>query len=93
MPTRDIVEIGTSGKTLITGYFSKDLQWDNTSVSSEGGNDLFLVRLDASLEKKYLTTLGGNGSDWGSPRLDSIRFCGGRLNRIHANDHRTNSVW
>jgi hypothetical protein len=62
---RDIVEIGTSGKTLITGYFSKDLQWDNTSVSSEGGNDLFLVRLDASLEKKYLTTLGGNGSDWG----------------------------
>ena len=45
-----IVEIGTSGKTLITGYFSKDLQWD-TSVSSEGGNDLFLVRLEASLEK------------------------------------------
>ena len=61
---RDIVEIGTSGKTLITGYFSKDLLWP-MSVSSEGGNDLFLVRLDASFEKKYLTTLGGNGSDWG----------------------------
>ena len=89
---QDIAEISASGKTLITGYFSKDLQW-HTSVSSEGGNDLFLVRLDASLEKLYLTTLGGNGSDWGLSLVSIPSGLRWPALQIHANDHRANSVW
>ena len=62
---RDIIEIGTSGKTMVTGYFNRELQINPPINSENNGNDLFILRLSPELERKYLTTFGGNGSDWG----------------------------
>ena len=56
----DAVEIGTSGKLLLTGYFQ------GTFIAgrvSQGSNDIFVIRIDEPGEFSYIQTFGGSASD------------------------------
>ncbi|MDE0953471.1 MAG: hypothetical protein OR994_02225 [Candidatus Poseidoniales archaeon] len=57
---QDAVEIGTSGKLLLTGYFQ------GTFIAgrvSQGSNDIFVIRIDEPGEFSYIQTFGGPASD------------------------------
>ena len=56
----DAVEIGTSGKLLLTGYFQGSFIAGRVS---QGSNDIFVIRIDEPGEFSYIQTFGGSASD------------------------------
>ncbi len=54
----------TSGNSLIVGgTFAEKIEWDNQSLSTQGGKDAFLGTLSPSGNCLSLIHLGGNGSE------------------------------
>jgi hypothetical protein len=65
---RDIIEIGSSGKVLMIGYFQKLIMdtehISNTPISSvQNSNDIFIARYSSNLAFENLATVGGNSTD------------------------------
>lgn len=61
--------IGSLGNVYITGFYSDTVDFDpGTSIynlSSVGGNDIFVLKLDGSGNLKWAKSMGGSSLDWG----------------------------
>jgi len=66
-----ITEVGTSGKTIVAGYFNRELLTYPSNVhandlpleSQNNGNDIFIGRFGQNGDFENLNIFGGNGSD------------------------------
>ena len=51
------------GGYVVTGYFMNSMQVGNTTLTSNGGNDIFIVRYNSNNEIVSATSFGGTKSD------------------------------
>ncbi|WP_413429504.1 VCBS domain-containing protein [Synechococcus sp. Cu2B8-bc1011] len=65
-------DIGTSitaladGSSLITGYFQGSASFGETTLTTAGGNDVFVAKLNADGSYAWATQAGGTGFDYGN---------------------------
>ncbi|MDA8980268.1 hypothetical protein N9G63_04420, partial [Chitinophagales bacterium] len=63
------IYVNTSNEVLITGFFSDTVDFDSgpnvNSLISNGCNDIFIQKLDASGNHIWVTSMGGLNCEWG----------------------------
>jgi hypothetical protein len=59
------VKIGSDGSQYFTGQFGSSIQFGNTLLTSNGGQDIFLAKLDPSGSVLWAIQAGGPNDDWG----------------------------
>lgn len=78
------VSVDSLGNIYSTGFFCGDVDFDpgnnEFSISSKGGEDVFVQKLDANGNFVWATSFGGNDRDYGyslvSDNLNHIYVCG-----------------
>ncbi|TNE50414.1 MAG: hypothetical protein EP343_08085 [Deltaproteobacteria bacterium] len=58
------VRLDGSGNAYVVGYFYTDADFGSTSISTQGGGDIFVTKLDKSGNFTATTSLGGIGSNY-----------------------------
>ncbi len=58
------VRVDGSGNAYVVGYFYTDADFGSTSISTQGGGDIFVTKLDKSGNFTATTSLGGIGSNY-----------------------------
>jgi len=53
------------GSALVTGYFRNTIAFGSTSLTSAGGDDVFVAKLDEDGAYEWAVRFGGTGNDWG----------------------------
>lgn len=53
----------TNGNSFVTGYFQNTVTFGTTSLSSNGGSDIFIAKLDSDSDWLWAIGAGGTGSD------------------------------
>ena len=53
------------GSALVTGYFRNSITFGSTTLTSAGGDDIFVAKVDASGTYEWAVRFGGTGNDWG----------------------------
>lgn len=53
------------GSALVTGYFRNTIVFGSTSLTSAGGDDVFVAKLDQDGTYEWAVRFGGTGNDWG----------------------------
>ena len=61
----DSVASLADGSSIITGYFDRSITFGSTTLTSAGGNDLFVAKLDASGNWVWAKQAGGSGYEQG----------------------------
>lgn len=59
------VKVDTHGNQYVTGGFSLTARFDNKTLASAGGTDIFLAKFGRSGELRWLLRVGGPGDDVG----------------------------
>jgi hypothetical protein len=59
------IKIGSDGSQYFTGQFGSSIQFGNTLLTSNGGQDIFLTKLDPSGSVLWAIQAGGPNDDWG----------------------------
>src|SRR5580693_291843 len=59
------VKIGSDGSRYLTGQFGSSIQFGNTLLTSNGGQDTFLTKLDPSGSVLWAIQAGGPNDGWG----------------------------
>ena len=59
------VAVAENGDCYITGYFSESISIGNTQLSSSGGRDIFIAKINSSGNVQWAKKAGGNGEDKG----------------------------
>ena len=59
------IAVDSAGNVLFTGYFSGTADFGGGHLSSAGGYDIFVVKLDAQGQHLWSRRLGGTSSDFG----------------------------
>ncbi|MDP8314998.1 MAG: T9SS type A sorting domain-containing protein [Candidatus Celaenobacter antarcticus] len=59
------ITIDSDGNTYVTGYFRETATFGSYSITSYGGNDIFVAKMDANGNWQWATKAGGNSSDCG----------------------------
>jgi len=53
------------GSALVTGYFRNTVAFGSTSLTSAGGDDIFVAKVDANGAYQWAVRFGGTDDDWG----------------------------
>ena len=59
------VVVAENGDCFITGYFSETISLGSTQISSSGGRDIFIAKINSSGNVQWAKKAGGNGEDKG----------------------------
>ena len=59
------VSVLADGSSIVTGYFAGTATFGSTTLTSAGGKDVFVAKLDASGNYEWATQAGGTGNDFG----------------------------
>ena len=59
------IKIGSDGSQYFTGQFGSSIQFGNALLTSNGGQDIFLTKLDPSGSVLWAIQAGGPNDDWG----------------------------
>ena len=59
------VAVAENGDCFITGYFSETISIGSTQISSSGGRDIFIAKINSSGTVQWAKKAGGNGEDKG----------------------------
>jgi PKD repeat protein len=59
------IAIDNSGNSYVTGYFPGTAGFGSTTLTSSGGNDIFVAKLDSSGNWLWAKKAGGSSSDYG----------------------------
>jgi endonuclease V-like protein UPF0215 family len=59
------ITIDSSGNSYITGYFQGTVNFGGGDVTSAGGNDIFVLKLNSSGTFQWVSTFGGTSNDNG----------------------------
>ena len=59
------VAVDGSGNVHVAGYFSGTVNFGAGNVTSQGGSDAFVTKLNSSGAHQWTTTLGGTSNDYG----------------------------
>jgi hypothetical protein len=65
------VQLGPAGEILLAGRFSDTITIGSTTLSSQGGEDAFVAKLDASGNPAWAKAFGGPSDDYGAGTFDS----------------------
>ena len=57
--------IDSQGNSYVVGSFSGTIQFDSTSITSSGSNDIFIIKTDKDGLLKWVKRLGDTGNDMG----------------------------
>ena len=60
------VTVLTNGSSIVTGYFYSNATFGNTTLTSDGGDDVFVTKLNADGEYQWATKAGGAEGDQGN---------------------------
>ena len=60
------IAVDASGNSYVTGYFDSDATFGSTTLTSNGGYDIFVAKLDSSGNWLWAKNAGGTGTDWGN---------------------------
>lgn len=60
------LEIDSSGNVFVTGFFSGTANFDNTSLTSSGANDVFVARYSNNGTLEWVRRAGGSNDDQGN---------------------------
>lgn len=55
----------SDGNAYVTGYFSGTANFSGTSISSKGGNDIFIAKYNSTGSLLWVKNAGGTGQDYG----------------------------
>jgi hypothetical protein len=61
----DNIAVDSNGGITFTGIFQNSASFGATTLTSQGGNDLFVAHLNASGGWEWAVQGGGTGNDWG----------------------------
>jgi hypothetical protein len=59
------IKVGSDGSQYFTGQFGDSIQFGNTLLTSNGGLDIFLTKVDPSGTVLWAIQAGGSDDDWG----------------------------
>ena len=59
------ISVLPDGSSIVTGYFQDTATFGSTTLTSAGGSDVFVAKLDASGNYEWATPAGGTGGDYG----------------------------
>lgn len=59
------IKTGSDGSQYFTGQFGSSMQFGNTPLTSYGGQDIFLTKIDPSGTVLWAIQAGGPNDDWG----------------------------
>ncbi|TNE50413.1 MAG: hypothetical protein EP343_08080 [Deltaproteobacteria bacterium] len=59
------IAIDSGGNLLVTGHFSNNISFGSTNLSSKGGYDAFIAKLNANGSWLWANGAGGNSTDYG----------------------------
>jgi len=60
------ISVDASGNSYVTGYFDSDATFGSTTLTNNGGYDIFVAKLDSSGNWLWAKNAGGTGTDWGN---------------------------
>jgi len=60
------IAVDASGNSYVTGYFDSDATFGSTTLTNNGGYDIFVAKLDSSGNWLWAKNAGGTGTDWGN---------------------------
>ncbi|MES2284136.1 MAG: SBBP repeat-containing protein [Bacteroidota bacterium] len=61
----DAVSNDSDGNVYVTGYFSNSANFNGTTISSNGGTDIFIAKYNPIGDLLWLKDAGGKGDDYG----------------------------
>lgn len=59
------IAVDTQGNAYVTGYFSTTLVFGGNTLSTNGGSDMFVAKIDAQGQWVWARNAGGTSSDYG----------------------------
>ena len=59
------IAIDNSGNSYVTGMFHETASFGSTTLTSSGGGDIYVARLDADGNWEWATRAGGSSDDMG----------------------------
>jgi len=60
------ISVDASGNSYVTGYFDSDATFGSTTLTSNGGNDIFVAKLDSSGNWLWAKNAGASDTDSGN---------------------------
>jgi len=60
------IAVDASGNSYVTGYFDSDATFGSTTLTSNGGNDIFVAKLDSSGNWLWAKNAGASDTDSGN---------------------------
>lgn len=87
------ITLDKKGNVYTTGYFTDTLLLDKAQIAAEGGNDIFIQKLNSKGDLKWVKRLGGDGQDrgYGITSHDSSVWITGWINSKEP-DNKENST-